>query len=129
MVAYSFQKQFVEPILAGAKQQTIRANRRRHARPGEELQLYTGMRTKHCKLIARATCRSAEPIRLSFNAGCEGIWIQSTNDHFGLAQELDHFARRDGFPTWFEMRAFWKSTHGTVEFFDGVLIRWGEIRT
>ncbi|MEJ0016825.1 MAG: ASCH domain-containing protein [Acetobacteraceae bacterium] len=47
MVAYSFKRDFAAPILAGIKRQTIRADRRRHARPGEVLQLYTGMRTKH----------------------------------------------------------------------------------
>lgn len=52
MVAYSFQKRFVEPIRSGRKRQTIRADRKRHARPGEVLQLYSGMRTN-----AIATCR------------------------------------------------------------------------
>ena len=27
---------------------------RRHARPGEQLQLFTGMRTRQCRLIGRA---------------------------------------------------------------------------
>jgi len=35
MVAYSFRARFREPILVGAKRQTIRADRKRHARPGE----------------------------------------------------------------------------------------------
>ena len=48
MVAYSFKRRFREPILAGSKQQTIRADRKRHARRGEALQLYTGMRTTQC---------------------------------------------------------------------------------
>lgn len=39
MVAYSFRKRFGPPILAGTKAQTIRADRKRHARPGEEVQL------------------------------------------------------------------------------------------
>lgn len=52
MVAYSFKRQFGPPILAGTKGGTIRNDRKRHARPGEELQLYHGMRTKSCTLIA-----------------------------------------------------------------------------
>lgn len=32
MVAYSFQKMFAPPILSGAKRQTIRGFRKRHAR-------------------------------------------------------------------------------------------------
>lgn len=66
MVAYSFKRRFAEPILAGAKRQTIRADRRRHARPGEELQLYTGMRTKSCRLIARRTCVDIQRVILVF---------------------------------------------------------------
>ena len=47
VVALNFKQQFIPPILSGAKRQTIRAiGRRRHAIPGETLQLYTGMRTK-----------------------------------------------------------------------------------
>ncbi|MFK5597639.1 hypothetical protein ACFZ8E_11600 [Methylobacterium sp. HMF5984] len=51
MVAYSFKARFAAPILAGTKAQTIpaeRTGRSRHARPGEQLQLFSGMRTKHC---------------------------------------------------------------------------------
>jgi len=63
MVAYSFKAQFREPILAGTKRQTIRADRKRHARLGEALQLYTGMRTRQCKLIGRATCNALGFVR------------------------------------------------------------------
>ena len=31
------------------------------------MQLYTGMRTKHCRLIARKTCVAVEPITLVFD--------------------------------------------------------------
>lgn len=87
MVAYSFRPQFVGPITVGLglsfvnsfgvtpptirpKQQTIRAHgKRRHARPGDELQLYTGMRTKACRLIGRARCSEVQRIILWFTAG------------------------------------------------------------
>ena len=51
MVAYSFKAPFAEPIQYGLKRQTIRGERRRHARPVEPMQLYTGMRTRHCRRI------------------------------------------------------------------------------
>jgi uncharacterized protein YqfB (UPF0267 family) len=112
MVAYSFQKRFAEPILAGTKSQTIRADRKRHARPGEELQLYTGMRTKHCRLIARVQCIGIRPITLD------------------LAEDMpDAFAHRDGFADWEDMRAFWRQFHPGVETFTGVLILWDPILT
>ena len=52
MPAYNFQKQFAPLVESGQKRQTIRAiGKRRHARPGESLQLYTGQRTKACRKL------------------------------------------------------------------------------
>lgn len=73
MVAYSFKQRFAPqiiaglqtgPLVVGMKRQTIRADRKRHARPGEELQLYTGMRTRSCQLLGRTTCTAVAPVRL-----------------------------------------------------------------
>jgi len=126
MVAYSFKRQFVEPILAGTKRQTIRADRRRHARPGEEMQLYTGMRTKHCKLIGRTTCESIEPVLLIVS-GAGVIKINGTV--LFSDQRMQEFARSDGFTSWAEMCAFWRDVNGVTDEWNGVLIRWGELRT
>jgi hypothetical protein len=124
MVAYSFQKQFRDPILSGTKRQTIRAVRKsRHARPGERLQLYTGMRTKYCRLIGTATCQTVSPITINFVK-------QSVSYEFGQGTTtvfpggLDEFARGDGFADWAAMRAFWEKAHGSTTEFNGWLIRW-----
>jgi len=129
MVAYSFKKQFVEPILAGTKCQTIRADRKRHARPGEIVQLYTGMRTRHCKLIAKRECIRVYPITLDF-AGKEitiggGAWrtIPLVHERIRTPAKLDEFARADGFRDFDDMRSFWATNHG-VETFKGVIIYW-----
>ena len=122
MVAYSFKRQFAEPILAGTKRQTIRADRKRHARPGEELQLYTGMRTKHCRLIGKAHCLAIQTVALLF-WGRQGIIIDGVS-HVSPAV-LDGFARDDGFADWDQMRAFWFDVNQVVDEFHGVLIRWG----
>lgn len=131
MVAYSFCKRFVAPILRGLhpedgvadmKMQTIRADRRRHARPGEELQLYCGMRTKSCFLIGRATCTEVRDIAMD-----------PSNDWFAVdhvmsqPSDLDAFARRDGFVDWDDMRKFWREGHPGVDHFAGVLIMWRPI--
>jgi uncharacterized protein YqfB (UPF0267 family) len=108
MVAYSFRPRFVDPIRLGTKSQTIRAERKRHVRVGEEMQLYTGMRTSYCKLIARVTCTGIRPITLDM-----------ADEH------SDAFARRDGFTNWEEMKQFWRQEHPGVEVFHGVLILWG----
>ena len=120
MVAYSFKQQFVAPILSRAKCQTIRADRKRHARIGEELQLYTGMRTKACRLIGRAICCSVAPIRINLS----GMIV--IPDHvFILGAELDGFAALDGFDDWSAMREFWRENHPAIDIFSGVRIGWG----
>lgn len=155
MVAYSFNKGFVPSIESGRKRQTIRAPRRRHVRIGEQLQLYTGMRTKACRLIrddvvcvglgevrfdlrpladqaepgsARELARLLAERRVSLEVN--GIPIETEFDQ-------DAFAAADGFDNWrlgktllspFEaMVNFWMLTHG-AGLFTGVLISWETAR-
>jgi len=138
MPAYSFQRQFAEPILDGRKGGTIRAPRRRrlgagagpradtggHARPGETLYLYTGMRTKQCRKIAEKTCLAVEPVRLDFlrdriTVGGIAFWS---------LHALHLFARFDGFETYPDMANFWRETHGSGGMdFEGWHIRWLEL--
>lgn len=120
MVAYSFKRRFVDPILEGTKRQTIRADRRRHARPGEELQLYTAMRTKSCRLIAKARCLSVEPVLLFF-IGPPLIVVGTVRDP---QPHPDDFAMADGFADWGEMHDFWRTEHFDPAEFEGVIIKW-----
>lgn len=125
MVAYSFNKGFAAPILAGTKRQTIRLPRKRHARRGEELQLFTGMRTKHCQLIGRATCTGVHDVRLDFVAPSVTLdGVLSLID----PTALNEFAERDGFSCpeepWRFMRRWWWEVHPGIDIFNGVLIRW-----
>jgi hypothetical protein len=124
MVAYSFQPRFVEPMCAGTKRQTIRAERRRHAQWNEKLQLYTGMRTKQCKLIGTARCRGVVPITLRMAPAPEVGEVQFGDRIICLMQDLDAFARLDGFADWWDMRRFWRDKHGGTVQWSGVLIRW-----
>ena len=123
MVAYSFKKQFGPPILANTKTQTIRAERlgrSRHVRPGEQVQLYTGMRTRQCTKLGESPCIAVWPIELHLRTGivfANGGWIRTEED-------LDAFARQDGFCDWSAMVAFWAAEHPGVDVFEGVLIRW-----
>ncbi len=122
MVAYSFKRQFREPILVGSKQQTIRADRKRHARPGEALQLYTGMRTRQCELIGRAVCSEVVPVRI----GVEGRWLEVGGIRWNDFALLDNFSRQDGFADWPELIGFWRTEHPDTPMFSGVLIRWSD---
>jgi hypothetical protein len=134
MVAYSFQRQFVVPIQQGLgidnidlgvvpKRHTIRADRKRHARPGEELQLYRGMRTRGCFLIGRARCTSISTITLVFRGEAIGVWIDGTRTAASL-RARNAFARSDGFNDWAGLVEFWKENHGPLGSWDGVIIRW-----
>ncbi len=152
MVAYSFKKQFSWPIKIGLgsakpdsfgaplpKRQTIRAlGKRRHARAGEMLQLYTGMRTKQCQSIGIAKCTQVRDIVITFKKPGM-IAIGGTEMPDGEHQKQAHyaggglndFARKDGFRDWADMVEFWRKTHGTkkggLRTFVGVLIEWEPI--
>lgn len=147
MVAYSFAPPFRQQVAGLTKRQTVRAHRKRHARPGEPLQLYTAMRTKHCRKLVEADpiCSAVVPIEISTSELLDE-WIASiVIAGVPLSRdEIETFAAADGFdPGRFGMTKFpdirkpvleiatarywmgwwWTKTHGTGRF-DGVLITW-----
>lgn len=154
MVAYSFKRRFIVPIKVGLglpilpgdedpdaatllipKRQTIRAfGNRRHARPGDALQLYYAMRTKQCRKIADedAECSGFEGVLLKWSdwrSFCTfdveerepGVWRRKGRTR--PVKDLEAFARDDGFAGFEDMRAFWKSEHGP-DTFEGALVKW-----
>lgn len=122
MVAYSFKKQFADKIADGRKRQTIRAHgKRRHARPGEPVQLYIGMRTKHCvKIIPDPICTAAADIRIHVPHGTEPCQITFRGRTFYVD---DEFAKADGFDSGEAFTRFWFDVHGPG-CFEGVVIEW-----
>lgn len=138
MVAYGFKKQFIEPILAGLgemdagavrpKRQTIRAiGKRRHARPGEAIQLYTAMRTKQCRKIGDARCVSVEGVLLKWSEWPSFCTFDLKDGQRAgptrPIKDMDEFARADGFAGFSAMKKFWADEHGGATF-EGVLIKW-----
>ncbi|MCX5512252.1 hypothetical protein [Kaistia algarum] len=120
MVAYSFKARFIPKIEDGSKRHTIRADRARHARAGEPVQLYEGMRTRTCRLIGAPQCLLVGPIRIFVHLDrieC-GPWTYRT------AGELDLFAERDGFEDWADMCDFWMDEHPSTAVFSGQIIFW-----
>lgn len=126
MVAYNFKPQFAPLVESGEKPHTIRAlGKRRHARPGEAVQLYTGMRTKGCrKLMAPdPICTGATPIEMNITPGCGlsvlmgGIDLEIP-DIIALAK-ADGFGRDGGDP----LDEFIRFFEGRMPF-EGVLIQW-----
>lgn len=126
MVAYNFQSRFETSILAGRKIGTIRAvGRRRHARPGEALQLYLGQRSPRCRLIATARCLSVDPIHLSIRSAFisrDGVLVGDGADRYEV-EDLDAFARGDGFADWGDLTSFFSGRRGLAPWV-GVWVRW-----
>ncbi|GJD55206.1 hypothetical protein [Methylobacterium dankookense] len=135
MVAYSFKRQFMQPIRERVKPHTLRDFRRgrsRHARPGEQLQLYVGMRTSSCELIGRAVCDRFQSVSLDFSAPNPIVLTDlvevgfSTFEAAGEPQAVravDSFAVSDGFEDIEAMARFWRDTHDT-SIWQGCLIGW-----
>lgn len=117
MTALNFQRRFVEAIRSGEKRQTIRRWRKDHRIPydvGRELQLYVGMQTAKCELIARAVVTE----RRSFQLDREDVIVGGKRLNRSEFQEL---ARADGFKDADDCFAFFEKA-GLP--FDGHLIKW-----
>ncbi len=114
MTAYSFKSRFAASIVANTKTQNIRAKRlgrSRHARPGELVHRYTGMRTRQCTKLGESRCIAVWPIELHLRDGivfANGGWIRTEED-------LDAFARQDGFRDWSALVAFWAAEHPGID--------------
>lgn len=123
MVAYSFQRRFCDDVAALAKRQTIRGLRKRHAQPGEPVQLYFAMRTKHCRKLVTPDpiCVSADPITIMVPDNVTRTCQVSLDE--GLPTYIDEFARADGFSDADDFARFWRDVHGPG-LFEGVLIKW-----
>lgn len=121
MVAYSFKPRFEGLIRGGQKRQTIRADRARHARPGEAVQLYVGMRTKACrKIMPDPTCTWTAPIRLWIPNGFEPAEIVEAGRKKCVTPD---FAIADGFGGVEDFTRFWFGSHGPG-LFQGMIVAW-----
>ena len=131
MVAYNFKKQFADAIQSAQKRQTVRAIRKNgHARIGEKLQLYTGLRTKACrKLIDNdPICTSVDEVEIHIKTTAEIEKIIVGNKELNN-QEIEEFAAADGFNARAgysardAMATFFQKYHGNG-IFHGNVIRW-----
>jgi hypothetical protein len=129
MTAYNFQKQFAALVESGVKRQTIRAdNGRRHVRPGEALQLYTG-RGPNCRKMVTPDpiCLSVE--RCYIGVSPDGYTQITVNGR--RVNDIEAFARADGFESFAAMESWFRKNHNRMYVsydkelrFYGVLIKW-----
>jgi hypothetical protein len=117
MGLYNFQERFVAPILAGAKRQTIRANRKHPDAPGDTLHLYTGLRHKGARLLARVHCTWTAQIQIDRDGLIAIDGVDLTRAEYRV------LAERDGFASYAEMMEFWK---GRLPF-EGQILGWGTL--
>lgn len=133
MPAYNFQSRFADAVQFGSKRQTIRAlGKRRHATPGQPIQLYTGMMHKTCRKLITPdpVCTAVQRVRI------EKFPAKSKHDRdfFQLyldgevmfKHEVREMAFQDGFDSPEDFFQFFDQTYFKKNDmpFEGVLIRW-----
>lgn len=122
MVAINFNSRFETPIREGWKTQAIRKAREQQPKPGDMLQLFTGMRTPDCRRICPdVRCTDMLSIEISFG---EDFGIDRIVTDGVPVLDLDAFAVRDGFIDSDDMAAFFKRIHGPLQVFKGLVIEW-----
>lgn len=114
MVAINFKPEWVSAILEGSKRQTIRRTAR--CKAGDELQLYTGQRTKDCRLLGTAICQHVETITIADDYLSTGYYRLPSGDAHNIAAI-------DGFESVEAMRDWFRNQYGALPF-EGVRIMW-----
>jgi hypothetical protein len=116
MPAYNFKTRFADAVENGDKCQTIRKRRKRPTRVGDTLYLYTGMRTKACRLLRTETCIGIAPIdiydgRIVFDGSELPRWhAKALAEHDGF-DTLSDFFEFFGLPIIGELELIeWKPT-------------------
>lgn len=92
MPAINFQTRFAPLILGGLKPHTIRPERKNPIKVLDTLYLRTGMRRKHCQLVAVVTCVQVDRIKIY-----PGIGQVMVNDRPLTPKQVKELAERDGF--------------------------------
>jgi hypothetical protein len=130
MPALNFMARFADDVQFGIKRQSIRAPRkdgRPHCKRGDQLKLYTGMRSKSCRLLGTAKVLRVVPVVINaIDMYLDGRLLLSYLPDRDAPQTDNEFARADGFGSFTEMADWFRETHGLP--FTGVVIYWGEPR-
>lgn len=119
MVAFNFKAQFADDVESGKKRQTIRQQRR--CKPGDALQLYTGMRTKKCRKLRDDICTAVHQIVIEKDCGRLNVHLDNERLPHHRALEIAH---ADGFENLSAFGHFFEREYGGLPF-SGYLIRWG----
>ena len=126
MPALNFKAQFAEDVEYYNKRQTVRARRkdgRPHCKVGDTIKLYTGMRTKGCRLLREGTVTGVDTIWMDATSmKINGRHVYSVIHDRSDPTTDNEFARADGFDGFTEMADWFSDVHGLP--FEGVVIHW-----
>ena len=127
MPALNFCARFAEAVEYGEKLQTVRAVRkdgRPHCKKGDRIRLYTGMRTKQCRLLGEATVTHTARIRIeATEMFINDRRLPSAIYARNCAETDNEFAEADGFESFMDMSRWFEEAHrlpfvGTVIYWD-----------
>jgi hypothetical protein len=121
MAILNFQKQFAVIVALGVKRQTIRARRKYPIREGEDLALYTGLRTKSSELLRKARCLYARDISMDVDIDGRPEIIIAGYGPLSYEEKKD-LAMKDGFSSIDRMLVYFRGMYGLP--FEGQLIKW-----
>lgn len=118
----NFKRDFADAVANGSKRQTIRPHRKdgKRIQPGDQLKLYTGLRTSSTRLLRQASCDCVLAIRIGLANGGDVVIDGTKLD----AQQRTEFAQADGFTDWPSMRTWFRDQYGGTDEFEGFLVRW-----
>lgn len=119
MPAYNFKKQFAHAVEIGDKNQTVRPKRKRPTVVGDDLYLYTGMRTKQCRKLRDTTCWLVQDIEIGVGGIVLDGWVMLIE-----SPAADDFAEDDGFLDSRDMIEWFDITYDLP--FKGEVIYWPE---
>lgn len=124
MPSLNFKKQFAPLVESGIKRQTIRALRKQPIKVGDDLHLFTGMRTNACRRLRPVEkCIAADRIEISERAIGKFTRAHACLNGRPISHSsLQKLAAADGFQTVPEFLDFFDQTHGLP--FEGQLIKW-----
>lgn len=115
MPSLNFRAEFADAVKNGKKRQTIRKVWKRPIQAGDDLYLYTGLRTKAAHRLRIVICESVKPIRI------EPMMVEIDGRKLGWG-EMFRLAWADGFERLGDFFLFFERQYGLP--FSGVLIKW-----
>ena len=104
---------FIDKILSGEKCQTIRQPRKLPIKPGDTLNLYTGLRTKDCQLLGTAVCEKIVPIKIEVFDFGHTVFYTHKLGIFNPADDYikNEISKADGFDNYGQMECFFVNTY------------------